>query len=182
VSPASPRRVVLSWLAVVAAAALALKAADRLPALLSGTPPGVRVFPSVGDAERALRARIWLPAYYPDSLAWPPARVEAWAGPPTVVALRIHGRATPRERLVVVQSFDASASVPPQLLPPGEVLTTAEVVVGKRPATVVRLVVPGGEVVHDVRWVHGDRRIVLRYHGPVEDLLLIAESLERHSS
>jgi len=60
--------------------------------------------------------------------------------------------------------------------------TTAEVVVGKRPATVVRLVVPGGEVVHDVRWVHGDRRIVLRYHGPVEDLLLIAESLERHSS
>jgi hypothetical protein len=182
VNPDSPRRVVSSWLVVVAATVLALKAADRLPAWLSGTPPGVRVYSTVGDAERALGTRIWLPAYYPDSLAWPPARVDAWPGPPAAVALRINERGTSREHLVIVQSLGASAPIPAALLPPGEVLTTAEVGVGRARATVVRLVIPGGEVVHDVRWVHGDRRIEIRYHGPVEDLLLIAESLERHSS
>jgi hypothetical protein len=179
---ASPRRIVQSWLLVVAAFAVGLKAVDRLPTLLSGMPHGARVYASVEEAERAMGARVWLPAYYPDSLAWPPARVDTWPGPPAMVALHVNARGSSQERLVLVQSFGSPASPPPELLPPAEVLTTSEVFIGGRAAVVSRAVVPGGEVVHDVRWDHGDRRIVVRYHGPVEELLLIAASLERAQS
>ncbi len=178
----SSRRIVQSWLVVIAAVALALKAADRLPALLAGTPYGVRVYRSVEDAEKAIGARIWLPAYYPDTLAWPPSRIDAWPGPPAVVALRVNGRGTDRERLVLVQSVGAPANPPALLLEPGQALTTAEVRLDTRSATVVRVVLPDGEVVHDVRWDQGRRRVIVRYHGPVEELLLIASSLERTHS
>jgi hypothetical protein len=182
VNPPSPGRIVQSWLLVVAAVALGLQAADHLPPLLSGTPHGVRVYASAAEAERALDARIWLPAFYPDTLQWPPARIVAWPGPPAMVALHVNARGSRREILVLVQSIGTPATPPDVLLPAAEVLTTADVVVGGRPAVVTRAVAPDGEVVHDVRWDHGDRRIVMRYRGPVEDLLLIAESLERTRS
>lgn len=178
----SPRRIVVSWLVVVAAFALALKALDRLPALLTGTPHGVRVYATIEDAERALGARVWLPAFYPDTLAWPPSRVDAWPGPPVVVALYMDARADGHERLVLVESLGTPAPPPPALLPPGQVLTTIEVPIGSRTAVLTRAVAPGGEVVHDVSWDHGTRRLTLRYHGPVEELLLIAASLERTQS
>jgi hypothetical protein len=178
----SPRRIVLSWLAVVGAFILALEALDRLPTLLSGTPHGVRVYASVEEAQRAVGARIWLPAYYPDTLAWPPARIDAWPGPPAMVALHVAARAGGQEWLVLVQSFTAPANPPPVLLPPVQVLTTSDVTVGGRAAILTRVVAPGGEVMHDVTWDHGRRRMTLRFRGPVEQLLLIAESLERAQS
>ncbi len=176
-------RIVRSWLLVVAAFALGLKAVDRLPALIAGTPHGVRVYESVATAERAVGARIWLPAFYPDTLAWPPARIDAWPGPPVVVALHVNGRADGRERLVIVQSFQSPAAAPPVLLPaPVQLLTTTDVRIEGRAGVLTRLVAPGGEVMHDVSWDHGTRRLTLRYHGPVEELLLIAASLERSQS
>lgn len=179
---ASVRRIVESWLVVVAVCALAVKALDHVPGWLSGTPHGVRMYSSVSDAEAAIGARLWLPSFYPDSLAWPPARVAAWPGPPTTVALQVNGRTSDRERLLIVQSVGGAVDPPAQLLPPAELLNRSEMAVGGRPAVVTRVMAPGGEVVHDVRWDHGDRRIVLRYHGPVEELLLIAESLEHNRS
>ncbi len=173
------RRTVAPWLLVVAAFAGALKALDRVPAWVAGTPHGVRVYESVGDAEHALGARIWLPAFYPDTLAWPPARVDAWPGPPAVVAVHVNARRGGGERLVVVQSIGSPASPPPILLAAGEILNRAEVVVGGRAAVVTRVVVPDGDVVHDVQWDQAGRRVTVRYHGPVEELLLIADSLER---
>jgi hypothetical protein len=178
----SRRRIVESWLVVVAVSALAIKALDRVPGWVSGTPQGVRVYASVTEAEAALGARVWLPAYYPDSLAWPPSRVAARPGRPASVALRVIGRPSGRERLVIVESIGGTAPPPPELLAPAEVLTESQVAIGGRAAVVARVVIPGGEVVHDVRWDHDERRIVLRYHGPVEELLLIAESLERNAS
>jgi hypothetical protein len=178
-----PSRIVQSWLLVVAAFALGLKAVDRLPALIAGIPHGVRVYESVASAERAVGARIWLPPFYPDSLAWPPARIDAWPGPPVVVALHVNARADGRERLVIVQSFVSPAAPPPVLLDaPRQVLTTSDVRIGDRAGILTRLVAPGGEVMHDVTWDHGTRRLTLRYHGPVEELLLIAASLERSHS
>jgi|WetSurMetagenome_2_1015567.scaffolds.fasta_scaffold252053_2 hypothetical protein len=175
----SSRHVVRSWLLVVAAFVVALKALDVLPALMVGTPHGLRVYATVDEAQRAVGARIWLPPYYPDSLAWPPARIDAWPGPPAMVAVHVRGRSDRRERLVIVQSLGGLAAAPSILLAPAEVLTTTEVTLGTRPAVLTRVVAPDGEVVHDVSWDHGPRRLTLRFHGPVEQLLLIAGSLER---
>lgn len=176
---ASLRRIVAAWLLVIAASAAALALADRVPALLAGTPHGVRVYASVVEAERAVGARVWLPTAYPDALAWPPTRVDAWPGPPATVAVHVSGRRGGRERLAIVQSLTAPAAPPAALLPRAELLTATAVSVGRRTAMLTRAMAPGGEVVHDVSWDQGSRRFTLRYYGPVEELLSIAASLER---
>jgi len=177
-----PRRIVQSWLVVVAAFAVGLAVLDRLPPMIAGTPHGIRVYATVADAERALGARLWLPAYYPDTLAWPPARIDAWPGPPSMVALHVNARSDGRERLILVQSLGSPAGPPDVLLASADTLTSTDVLVRGRPAVVTRVVVPGGEVVHDVHWDQGGRRVTLRYHGPVEELLLIAASMARTQS
>jgi len=37
----------------------------------------------------------------------------------------------------------------------------------------------GGRLVHDVQWESADRTIRLRFSGPVEQMLTMAESVER---
>jgi hypothetical protein len=170
---------VRSWLVLAAGFALALKAADRVPSLVAGTPHGARVYRTVTDAERALGARLWVPAACPPSVEWPPVRIDAWPGPPTSVAIRARGRSDARERFVLVQSIGAPAAPPAALLEPLQELMTVEVRVGSHLATLTRGLAPSGHVMHDLWWDEGNRRVTLRYEGPVEELLRVADSLER---
>ena len=169
-------RVVASWLLVMAVAAVALKAVDHVPTLLAGTPHGVRVYRSIDDAERAIGARVWMPGYYPDELRWPPARVEVGAAGPAAVAVRITGSDGDPDRLVIVQTIGAEGTPPSSVLPAGEPLGTSAVTVGSHPAVLARILL-GTREVHDVSWTQDGRRIVLRYAGPVDRLLLMAASL-----
>lgn len=170
-------RLFATWLLVMAAAAAALTAADRLPALLLGAAHGARVYDSVDDAERRVGARLWLPSYYPDTLAWPPAQIQAIPGPPAVVALHVSGRDGTTDELVVCQSIDGLASPPPSILAPGEVITSVTIPLHGRTARLDRLLTPEGRMVHDLAWDLDDRRVTVRYAGPVEQLLLMANSL-----
>ncbi len=172
-------RTLVTWLLVLAAAAVALKAIDRVPALLSGTPQGARVYGSVEEAERAVGAKVWLPAFYPETLAWPPARIDAFAAGHSWVAVHIAGRADGRERLVLVQSLDAPAPPPRLLLDPALTLQSSEVEIGERRGTLLRVATDGGQTLNELSWDHGTRRLTLRYDGAVQELLLIARSLER---
>jgi hypothetical protein len=78
-----------------------------------------------------------------------------------------------------VQSIESPAPPPEALLPPVQVLMTIDVAVGRHRATLTRALAPSGQVLHDLSWEQGTRRLTVRYVGPVEDLLLIAASLER---
>jgi hypothetical protein len=138
------------------------------------------VYASIEDAERALGARIWMPAYYPDELRWPPRRVEVSAARPTTVAVRIAGRDGSGERLALVQTVGAHVPPPPALLPPGERMETTPVALGGRQATLARVLV-GSRELHDLWWDQDGRRVTIRYSGPVDRLLLIAGSLERRA-
>lgn len=168
-----------SWLLLAIVFVVVLKAADRVPALLAGTPHGARVYATVEEAEHGIGARIWVPTSYPDSLVWPPVRVDTWPGPPTAVAIHVRGRESGPERLVLVQSIGAPATPPAVLLPPVQVLVTVDVIVGRHAATLTRVQAHSGLVLHDLSWDDGTRRVTMRYAGPVEELLLIAASLER---
>lgn len=173
-------RVIGVWVLVMAVTAVALKALDRVPSLLAGTPHRARVFGSIEEAERAVGARIWLPAYYPDELEWPPASIEATTTPPLAVVVRIARRSDGRERLVVVQSIGETAAPAPDFLPPADELGTAAVRVGAHAARLSRVLV-GPYERHDLWWDQGGRRVTLRYSGSMETLLLIAASLERRA-
>jgi hypothetical protein len=172
-------RLVRSWLLVIATFVVGIVAIDRVPSVLTGTPHGLRVYASIEEAERAVGTRVWLPPSRPDSLAWPPRRIEVWPGPPPVVAVRIPARGSGVERLVVVQSLGAAASPPAALLPAAEPLAITTVPVGTRQARLTRGVSSAGELLHEISWDHGSRRFVLRYRGPVEELMRMADGLER---
>src|SRR5512139_3062881 len=94
-------RPIAAWLLVIGSAAVVLKGLDQVPTLVAGAPPGVRVYASIEDAERAIGASVWMPGYYPDELRWPPARVEVTSARPTTVAVRIAGRGGDAERLAI---------------------------------------------------------------------------------
>lgn len=173
-------RIVAAWLVVMASSAVLLGALDHLPGLLVGAPRRARVFASVEEAERSLRARLWLPSYYPDELRWPPARVHAGPGAPATVVIHVAGRRNAGERLVVAQSIGGVAAPPATLLQPGETMETTEVAIGTRRAHLVRVLV-GTESLHDLWWDQDGRRVTLRYTGPVDRLLRMARSLERQA-
>jgi hypothetical protein len=175
-------RAILAWLLLAAGLAGALKAADRVPALIAGTPHGARVYATVQEAESAIGGQIWVPTDLPGALAWPSVRVDAWPGPPVSVAIRVAARSDGQERLVVVQSMASTAPPPEVLLPPVQALMTIDVPVGRHNATLTRALAPGGQLLHDLSWDQGTRRLTVRYVGPVEDLLRIAASLERTHS
>jgi hypothetical protein len=179
-TPLTPAAVARSCLALLAGLALLLAGLDRLPALLAGAPQGARVFRTVEEAEAALGAAVWLPASVPPAVAWPPARVDVWPGPPLAVAVHFAARERGGPRLTVVESVGRVSDPPRALRGPAEELMTADPVrLGRHDATVTRALGPDGQVLHDVRWDQDGRRIVLRYAGPVEDLMRAAGSLER---
>jgi hypothetical protein len=165
------------YLAVMGAAAAVLAAADRVPTLLGGATHGARVYRTLSEAEAALGARLLVPSYVPDTLAWPPSRIEVAPGPPPVAAIRVARRGATREALVICQSIGAPAVPPRWLLSPLEVLREADVEVAGRPGRLTRLLTPGGGLVHDLSWTVGPRRFTLRYEGAVEDLLRMARAL-----
>jgi hypothetical protein len=169
-----------AWIVVMAATVVALKALDRVPALLAGTPHGARVYASIEEAERAIGARVWLPAYYPDELDWPPASVEATVNEPLVVVVRLAARADGSERLVLAQSIGSPAAPPDAFLPRADELSAAEVEVGRHRARLARVLV-GPYERHELRWDQAGRCVTLRYAGPVDTLLSIAASLERRA-
>ena len=161
---------------VMGATAAVLRAVDALPAYLGVAGRGVEGFDSVEAVERRLRERLWLPSYFPDSLRWPPAEIRVHAGPLPSVALTFAGSERDA-RLVVFQSFGAFGTPPPQLLPAGRVLQTVTVPLHGAPAALSRVLDRDGRVWHELGWSTGDRRVVLRSRGPVDELLRMGESV-----
>lgn len=173
-------RLLASWLLVMAVAAASLVALDHVPTVLAGTPRGVRAYPSIEEAERAIRARVWMPGYYPDELAWPPARVDVSPGSPPAVAVRITGRDGVAHRLVIVETLSPEPRALAGLLPAGELMGTNVVTLAGHAAVLSRVLV-GTREWHDLSWTQAGRAITLRYAGPVDRLMLIAGSLARRA-
>ncbi len=171
---------VRSCLLLASLFALGLKGADHLPSLMAGTPYGARVYWTVADAEAGIGSRLWLPTSVPPSIGWPPARIDVWPEPPVSVAVHFPARAGGKDGLILVQSIGVRAAAAEAILPPVHVLMTVDdVPLGERTGTMTRALAPGGQLLHDLSWDQGTRHLVLRYAGPVEDLLQVAASLGR---
>ncbi len=173
-------RVLLAWLAVVAGTLLVLAAFDAAPAVLGGEPRGVRAYSSIPEAERAVRSTLVLPAYFPAALAWPPASIRAYAGPPASVAVTFAPVPGRSEHLGVIQVVGPDSVVPAALQPAsGALLQQAEVTVDGRPGRLRRIALDGGGIMHELSWTSGSSRVTYEWNGRIEDLLLMADSAER---
>ena len=166
-------RLVGALVLVTAVAAGILRGLDAVPGLVTGEPRDVDRASSVRDAERALRVRLVLPAYFPSAFSWPPRRVRFVRGIPGAVAIWLDGREG-GPGLFLAQTV-APGAVPAQLLPEVTVLSRAPVAVGAARGVLSR-VVDEGEVKWEVTWEQGGRSLVLRSRTGLEELLRMARS------
>jgi hypothetical protein len=160
---------------VIAAAAALLRGLDALPGYLVGEPPGITKLGSIEEAERVLRGRVIVPPYFPDTLRWPPATILVHGRPPAAVALSFVDRAG-EPRLLVFQSSDPDAAPARELVPPTVVLQRTVVHLSGHETSLLRVLASDGEIWHEVTWTAPQRRVLLRFRGPIDQLLTIAES------
>jgi len=166
-------RSVLAPLAVTLLGAALLAALDGLPALVAGEPRGLRRAANLEEAERALHARLVLPAYFPASLRWPPHRIRYLVGQPSAVALAVDAQ-DGSPHLLLAETTGPGA-VPTELLPDAPVLSRSPVAVGPAQGMLSR-VVDDGVVTLEVEWQLGGRSLLLRSRGSLDELLRMARS------
>jgi len=172
-------RAVVALAAVTGLAAVSLRALDAVPRLVMGERPGVVRYQSIEGAERALGVRLFVPAFFPDTLRWPPSSIRVFAGPPAGAALAFDGRDGEPERLVIYQAPGPRASIAMALMPSARVLLRTEVDLSGGSATVVRVELANGQVANDLIWYRPDETLALRYDGPADELVRIAHGLRR---
>ena len=170
-------RVVATVVVVVGTLAAMLGVADAVPRWLGGVPAGIVRVGSVADAQKHVRAKLLLPPYFPDTLAWPPARVEVLLGPPPAVVLGFTGRDGAGERLVIVQTL-AGGPPPAELWPAMTRLTSSLVTLSGGDAELWRVLGADGAFWQELEITVGGRRVGLRSQGSIEDLVRMARSLE----
>lgn len=163
---------------VMGGAAGALAALDAAPGWLSGEPRGVRRLQSVDEAERRLKARLYLPAYFPDRYRWPPSSVRLLLGEPASVALGFEARQGGLA-LELGQTVSGEGTISPLVLRPAEVLQRSAVRLGGGEGTLARVVGEDGAVWDEVAWTQGGRTLVLRGKAGVEELLRMAHSVHK---
>jgi hypothetical protein len=168
-------RSVAAILLVLGAAAATLAALDRMPAVITGRAHGVARVSSVTEASRRLRARIILPAYFPETLAWPPAEILVAAGPPAAAAIEIAPRGGGNTRLVVAQT-GAPGEVSELLLPGSPLDSGSPIKVGSSNGRLRRVIGMDGEVWWELAWTYRSRSVVMRSRGDLEQLLEMARS------
>jgi hypothetical protein len=168
-------RSVAAVVLVLAAAAVTLAALDRLPAWITGRAHGVARVASVTEASRRLRARIVVPAYFPQSLAWPPAEILVVAGPPPAAALEITAREGGRPRLVIAQT-GAPGPVAELLIPGTPLDSGSPIKVEGTTGRLRRVIGMDGEVWWELAWTYRSRSIVMRSRGDLDQLLEMARS------
>jgi hypothetical protein len=157
-----------TWFVVVVTAAFGLRVADALPRVALGVPRGVERAADVAQLERETGRKMPVPAYYPDTIQWPPAEARVhMEGSAAIWCRQRSGGAT---ALVV-------ATGPPGLLPPAVDLQREDMMLGHRPATVSRVRDADGVVWQQVRWRTPGQIILIRYRGTLDELLKIAGSV-----
>jgi hypothetical protein len=161
---------------VVGTTALLLRALDAVPRYLLGEPRGIRAYATVEEAERRVKARLFLPAYFPDTIRWPPAAVRVDSGPPRAVGLTFVARQGGDDLLFILQSFGDTRRHSSRLLPAAVALQTTTVAIREATGEVTRVATEDGRVWHDITWPVGGRSITLRFRGALDEALRMARS------
>ena len=170
-----PGRLVLTWLLVVAASVVALRVADALPRAALDIPRGVSRAADVEGLERASGRRMPVPAYFPDTLGWPPAEARLHSSGSAAIWCRRRDR---RETALIVATAPRGAQgVADAVLPPSVELQREPAVIGERALVVSRVRDADGAVWQQVQWPSPAQRVLVRYRGTLDELLKIAGSM-----
>ncbi len=170
-------RMLATFVWVAGATVASIAALGALPGWIAGERGGVRRVETVQEAERRLGARILIPGYFPDRLAWPPTEIHVAGGRRGSVRLDLaaHGGGAD---LHILQATREGEPIAPELLQGRTVLRTSRATVGPHPATLADVLVDG--VLHrELAWELQGRAIILRSPGDVEELFRMARTSHR---
>lgn len=165
--------ILLPLVGVLGVVALALK----LLGLLAAPAPAIVSYASVGEAERRLGRELPIPAYFPDSLRWPPASIRVQFRPTFLLSLRFTTQ-DGQPRGLDIYEASARAGLPPV---PGGAMIQREAAVELRgvAARLTAVVTEGGQRYTRLEWPEGQRYLALESTYPEEAVLLMAQTLPR---
>ena len=171
-------KIVLSITILVCVVSISLYLLKKVPAYMQEREQ--RSYGSVEEAERSLGLRIFLPAYFPDYLIWPPKEIKVARKPSLMITLIFISQEDRRPSLIIheiISSRDQSKGAGVGLMEPERDSEKIQVSVGGEKGTQELGVLEAGRRWTQLSWKHGDRKMVLRSNRSVEDLLKIARSI-----
>jgi len=168
--------VTLFW--VVLATVALLAGLGAVPRWLAGEAKGPAFIASVPEAERRLGSSLFLPAFFPDRLAWPPGEIRVAGGHGGSARIAFQPREEGGAPVVMLQSVEPGEPVAPDLIGDRRVLSSSRTRVGERPAEFASVLVDG-EGWQELSWEEDGRRLVLRSRGDLEELYRMAHSVRR---
>jgi hypothetical protein len=168
-------RMLASFLWVLAATAGSLAVLGAVPAWITGDRGPGRAA-TIQEAERRLGARVLVPGYFPERLAWPPAEIRVAGGRHGSVHLTFSCKdgGSPVELL---QAIDPGG-IAPDLLEARTVLKTDRTSIAGGPATLSEVLVHG-ERTRELAWELQGRSMILRSRGDIEELFRMARTAHR---
>jgi hypothetical protein len=165
----------LAFAATVAVVVAMLKAANWLPTVIEDGL--VRPYATVEDARQTLHLReIYVPSYFPQRLAWPPARILAQSKPHVALVMEFKDRERGEIALTISQSERAPLYVDKKL----EITKVTETVPYrlKGRSTVLAVGVCGEtDTCSRLAWTEGTLRIEAVMRSSPAELLRIADSM-----
>jgi hypothetical protein len=170
-----PVRLAAAWLLVISAAVVGLRVADALPRTALGVSRGVTRAADVAELERATGRRMPVPAYFPDTIAWPPAEARRHSN--GAAAIWCRQRDGGGLALLVATAPRGAPHLLDAVLPPSAELQREQAARRDRVAIVSRVRQADGSVWHQVQWPSAAQIILIRYRGTLDELLKIAGSV-----
>jgi hypothetical protein len=161
----------------VAATVAAVGVLGAIPGWIAGESGALRHVRTLEEAERRLGARVLVPGYFPERLAWPPAEIRLAGGRRGSVRLAFAAR-DGGAGVEILQATRDGEPVHPELLQDRTVLRSGRAVVGKAAATISDVLVDGRPATELAWELHG-RAVILRSAGDVEELFHMARSAHR---
>ena len=163
------------WLFVVASATFGLRVVDAVPRLALGVPRGVVRAADLAQLDRESGRRMPVPAYFPDSIEWPPAEARMHSGGSAAIWCR--QRPAGGMALIVATAPPGMREIAAAVLPASVDLQREGASLGARPAVISRVRDADGAVWQQVQWQTPAQIILVRYRGTLDELLKIAGSV-----
>jgi hypothetical protein len=171
--------IILIW--VSGATAVTIAALGKVPVLVVGEERHIRNVETVDEAARRTHARLYLPAYFPRRLAWPPDKVRVVGGRGGSVAVTFKSTEDGLPSLVVFQGTVPGEAISRLLLGKPRVMFQSRTTVGNVPATIGNVVVDGA-IWQQLEWQIDGIQVVLRARSAEPELHRLAHALRREGS
>ncbi|MEW5744333.1 MAG: hypothetical protein AB1805_02655 [Nitrospirota bacterium] len=167
----------LLYFAITLAALLAvLKLLNWLP---SAVQKGMlRHYTTIEEVKSALKIKtVYVPAYFPQNLSWPPSALIAQRSPFIAVIMHFRSRDS-RDIGMVIQQISAGAEgYPDTAIVMGTVLHRSPLAIKDREGTLVTGLCDGRIPCYRVSWTEGEYHLSVTLKGQERELIRIARSM-----